>query len=84
MALSNSAWMPASSLAGPGSKVIWCGGWASSADSARASLSQVASSCRTRTQSVVPGGGLPSRRESVSRSLTSVCMRCDWVAISAR
>jgi hypothetical protein len=53
------------------------------ADSAAASCSHCASSARTRVHSHERGGGLPSRRDSVSRSLTSVCMRCACCAISA-
>ena len=52
----------------------------SNADSPRASSSQRCISACTGVHSVMPGNGLPSSRDSVSKSCTTLCMReacCD-------
>ncbi|EKD98366.1 MAG: hypothetical protein ACD_23C00472G0002, partial [uncultured bacterium] len=50
----------------------------------RASYSHCASKGATWVHSPAPGKGLPSRRDSVSKSLTNVYIRCTCRAISCR
>ena len=73
------------SAAGPNTSVCGrsCAG-GNSADRPRASASHWASSAVGSTVSARLGAGLPSSRDSVSRSLTSACMRADCAAMSRR
>ncbi|MNT48991.1 hypothetical protein D3C72_1858130 [compost metagenome] len=84
IALCSSVGAPDSSDSASDVNVSRCPCGVSRPDRPRPSSSHCASSARMRTHWLPDGAALPSSRDSVSRSFTSVSMRCDCCPISDR